>query len=118
MFNIKKAIGYGALLWLVMFAIISATLPSYNSYWWMTPVMSVVGLMLAYVFSRYENPKSINAAFSYGATFVVVGLILDYLVSYQFVPGLFNDTIYWLSYLLILIAPELERTLRVPTKKR
>lgn len=118
MFNIKKAIGYGALLWLVMFAVISAVLPSYNAYWWMKPVMAVVGLMLAYVFSRYENPKTMQDAFGYGLAFVVVGLVLDYVVTYQFAPGLFNDTIYWLSYLLVLLAPEVERNLRVTGKKR
>lgn len=118
MFNIKKAIGYGALLWLVMFAVISAVLPSYNEFWWMKPVMAVVGLMLAYVFSRYENPKKMQDAFGYGLAFVIVGLLLDYVISRQFAPYIFVDLTYWLSYAIIFFAPVIERAMRLHYKKR
>lgn len=101
--NWKRAIGYGALIWLIMFAVASAIyrLPPL----WMSVAIIVLMVALAYVFAGKVGVSTAMAGFWYGLTWAVTGLVLDAVVTVQFVQGLYGDWLYWVSYLLVVAAP-------------
>ncbi|HYF04927.1 MAG TPA: hypothetical protein VEA59_02025 [Patescibacteria group bacterium] len=107
-FNWTKALGYGVLLWVVMF-VVGAILASMGiglSAGWIL-VLGIIGAILAYSFAANARPGTAGAALGYGITFAVIGIILDSLISAQFTAGtnLFNSWTYWLGYVLVLAAP-------------
>lgn len=99
----KKAFVYGALIWLIVFAVASAiyTLPTL----WMSVVVIVVMVALSYFFAQKVGVTTMQAGFRYGLTWAVTGLVLDAIVTAQFVQGLYDDWLYWASYLLVVLAP-------------
>lgn len=105
--KLKKILGCGALVWLIMFAVVSAFLNQYNaSYLWHL-IFVLVGAVVAYVVASYAKPASYKEAVKIGVAWVLVGIFLDYLVTYQYDQAIFRDGMYWLSYALILFVPAL-----------
>jgi hypothetical protein len=106
--NWKKAIGFGVLVWIVMFVVISAFV-SYGitSGMTMTVVATAVSLVVAYVAARNIAPESYGMALWYGLVFAAVGIVLDFLISQRFAPGMFSNVSYWVNYLLVVLVPML-----------
>jgi hypothetical protein len=104
--NWQKAGGYGLLLWLVMFAVVS-TFVGFKIYdnVLMKVVTAVIAGAISWVLASYVKPTSINLAISYGFSWVVVGVILDAVVTRQFNGQIFLSKGLWLGYLLVLLAP-------------
>lgn len=104
----KKTIGFGALLWAIMFALVSFFM-AYKLYpaEGMDIIVAVIAGVLSFLLAGYAKPNSINNALALGLSWVVVGLILDALITTKFEPTLFGSWIYWLSALLVLLAPTL-----------
>ena len=102
MFNWKKALGYGALIWVIMFAVASALVqvPPVA----MTVVIIVVSVALAYVFAGKVGPLTVARAFAYGGVWALVGIILDFFITTQFAPTIFSQWVYWVDYALIVLA--------------
>ncbi len=103
--NWKKAIGIGVLIWLLMFAFVSAVLDLYQSTIWMKIVVALVAGLLAFFLTIYVKPKNVGTALGYGLVWVLVGIILDGLITMRFNSEIFKLWSLWLGYLLILIAP-------------
>ncbi len=107
--NWKRGIGYGILIWVIMFAVMSAFV-AYRidtTGGWAMIVGVIITAMLAYTFTGMVNPNSKATAFYYGLVWAVVGVILDYLITAKY-PGagsIFSQTSYWLSYVLLIIVP-------------
>ena len=102
--NWRKAIGFGAALWVIMFALVSALIAFklYPSY----PILAaVLGGVVSYVLAGYAKPASNNEALSFGATWVVVGVALDWLITTRFSPAIFGMWTLWLGYGLVLLVP-------------
>lgn len=68
----------------------------------------VVGGVAAYWLAGYLKPATMGAAFGYGVIFVVVGVLLDLLITERFMPGALSMWPMWLGYLLVLLAPLLQ----------
>lgn len=102
--NWKKAIGFGALLWLIMFAFVSAFL-SFYALLWMKIVTAVVAGVVSFVLAGYAKPASAGQALGYGLCWVIVGVILDFLVTMRFNATFYTDLYLWLGYLLAFLAP-------------
>ena len=104
--NWKKALGFGVLIWVVMFILISIFI-AYN----MTvgllvnAVVTIVTLVVAYFLARNIAPSGSGIALKYGLVFAVVGIVLDYLISQKFAPGMFASVWYWVYYVLLLLVP-------------
>ncbi len=107
--NFKKGIGFGLLLWVIMFVIVSALIAFkiYNSDepGVMSWVVAVVGGFVSLILAGYLKPRSAGGALGYGLTFVVVGLILDLLITTRFNPGILGEAPIWVSYVLVFLAP-------------
>lgn len=116
--NCKKAIGYGIGLWVLMFVIISALI-GFNAY--QTSVMhiaaAVIGGIISFIFAGYVKPSSMKFALSYGAVWVVVGLVLDALITMRFNQTIFSSRSLWLGYALVLLAPLLRVQMVKPVEK-
>lgn len=104
--NYTKAIGYGLLIWVVMFAVVSAFLPYYNQAW-MKVVLVVVVALISYACATRLRLKSYAAAIDYGVVWVLVAVLLEVLVTQRFNPLIFTEWSLWVGYAATLIAPSL-----------
>jgi hypothetical protein len=103
--NWTKAIGFGALIWLIIFAIVSAVLDLYQDTIWMKVLIALIAGFIAFLLAAKVKPTSIKLALSYGLIWVMVGVVLDALITMRFNLEIFKLWSLWLGYLLILIAP-------------
>lgn len=113
--NWKKGIWYGVLVWIIMFVVISILVGfkvSFDSTF-MNLVVTLISAIAVLVLAGYVAPKSIRQALSYGILWAVIGIILDFIISARFAPGMFREVYYWLSYILIVILPIL-RIKKIP----
>lgn len=102
--NWKKAAGFGILLWLIMFAFVSAFL-SFYTFTWMRILCAFVAGVISFVLAHYARPTSAGQALGYGLSWVIVGVILDLLITMRFNATFFTDMYLWLGYLLAFLAP-------------
>ena len=100
-----KAIGFGVLIWVLMFAIVSAVLNTYQETLWMKILIILVAGLIAWFLAKKVKPSSMGSALGYGFVWVVVGLILDYFVTMRFNTEIFQLWSLWAGYGLIFIAP-------------
>lgn len=104
--NWKKALGFGILVWIIMFVVVSILVAYKMSQGTSFSVITtIVTLVAAYLLARNIAPKSSGQAIQYGLVFAIVGIILDFFISNKFAPGMFNSIFYWISYLLIVLIP-------------
>lgn len=104
--NWKKALSYGLLIWMVMFVGISILVAFAAGPW----AKNIVGWLIVIAITWYAavkcKIKSAAVGFRYGLAFVVIGLILDYLISTKYTGmALFTSKSYWLGYALTLLIP-------------
>lgn len=113
-FSWSRAFGFGVLAWLIMFAATSALVGfkvNMASVWWGLGIAVIAGLT-SFILAGYSKIESSNQALGYGAMWVVMGLALDLVISWQFNSSIFTSWEYWVGYALVLIAPWLEYELR------
>ncbi len=104
--NWKKAIGFGILLWVLMFAIVSVFIGfKIYDYLWIEILIAVIGGIISFILAGYVKPKSYGTALSYGVSWLVVGVILDIIVTMRFNAAIFTAWTLWLGYGLGVLAP-------------
>jgi len=104
--NWKKALGFGILIWIIMFVVVSLFVAYKMAQGTVfTVIVTLVTLVAAYFCARNIAPKSAGQAIGYGLIFAIVGIILDFLISQRFAPGMFSSVFYWISYVLIVLVP-------------
>ncbi len=101
----KKAIGFGVLIWVLMFAIVSAVLNTYQETLWMKTVIILVAGLIAWFLAKKVKPGSMGSALGYGFVWVIIGLILDYFITMRFNAEIFQLWSLWAGYGLIFLAP-------------
>ncbi|MEI6581250.1 MAG: hypothetical protein WCO07_03730 [bacterium] len=105
-FNYKKALGFGALVWAVMFIVVCILLAyKMPENMLFNVIVTVISLVAVYFCAKNIAPQSYMEAIKYGLVFAVVGIILDFLISRMFAPNIFSSVSYWVSYLLIVLVP-------------
>lgn len=104
--DFKKGIAYGLAVWILMFVVISIFVgfKIYDSTI-MKIVGAIVGGIIVFVASGFIKPQSMGIALCYGITFVVVGLVLDLLITARFDSAVFVAWTIWLGYALVLLVP-------------
>ena len=108
-FNWYKALGFAVLIWAVMFALVWATIGMgiFGSVW--TQIgLAVIAAVVTYLFASNTKTSDVGSALGYGAVFAAVGIVLDLIISRQFVAGLFSLWTYYLTYAAILFAPSVQ----------
>lgn len=114
--NWKKVIGFGALLWVLMFVIVSAFIGfKIYDYYWMGIVTAVISGVISFILAGYVKPKSFGLALAYGVSWLVVGVILDAIVTMRFNSEIFMSWMLWLGYGLVVLAPLLRVDRRTVT---
>lgn len=104
--NWKKAIGFGVILWVLMFTIVSFFIAfDIYKFAWMQITTAIISGVIAFVLAGYVKPKKIVSALNYGLVWVAVGLILDAIVTMKFNTAIFASWPLWLGYALVLVAP-------------
>jgi hypothetical protein len=105
-FNWSKAVGFGVLIWIVMFVFVSLII-SIGVYDYIISAVAVVLIagIIAYMFSSNAKPISVSQAISYGLVWVITGIVLDLLITLKFNAEVFSHWEYWASYAFIFIAP-------------
>lgn len=104
--NWKKMLGFGALLWVLMFMIISAFIGfKVQESMWLEIGFAVISGVISFILAGYVKPKSYGTAFGYGISWLVVGVILDAIVTMRFNPAIFTAWTLWLGYGLAVLAP-------------
>lgn len=107
--NWKKAIGFGLVLWILMFVIVSIFIAfDIHRFTWIQVITAVISGLISFILAGYAKPNKVSMALAYGGSWVVVGLILDAIVTMKFNPAIFSSWSLWLGYLLVLIAPLLK----------
>jgi hypothetical protein len=106
-FSWTKAVGFGVLLWLTSFAVIS-TLGSRYEVLWVQVALAVGAGIVAYIFSSFSEIDTAEHAVAYGVAWAVIGITLDLVVSRALAPTMFANWSYWLGYTLVLLAPWLQ----------
>lgn len=91
---------------MLMFVIVSAMVgfDLYDNVWGKGAAVVIVGV-LSYLLARRLAPFDMQTGLFYGAVWVVVGLILDAVVTVRFNPGIFATRALWIGYLLVILAP-------------
>ena len=102
----KKAIGFGAVIWVLMFVIVSIFV-AFNIYGnaVMKVVIAVIAGAISYFLAIKLKPADIKMALTYGVLWVIVGVILDAVITMRFNALIFSSKGLWLGYLLVLLAP-------------
>ena len=91
-----------------MFAIVSVISDWYQGNTWVKVVVILLAGVIAFFLAGYVKPSSAGLALGYGLVWVVVGLLLDYLITKRFNSEIFSLWSVWTSYALILLAPLLK----------
>lgn len=109
-FSLKKAFGYGALLWLIGTGIIGAVHGfgihfGVGSYIFIRIIAALVFGGIALIFSKEVEVSDAKQALGYSLLWLVAPLLLDLLIVSPFAAGLFSFWQYWLGHVLVLLAP-------------
>ncbi len=104
----KKLIGFGVLIWILMFVTVSIFI-AYDVYKfiWMQVIIAVIAGIIAFILAGVVKPSKIALALGYGLIWVIIGLVLDAVVTARFISEIFASWSLWLGYLLVLLAPVL-----------
>jgi len=104
--NWKKAISFGVLIWIIMFVIVSAFV-GFKIYGLIAiqVVAAIITGALSMILAKKLKIDNVGLALAYGVSWLVVGVILDFIVTTKFNPTVFSSWPYWLSYALVLLAP-------------
>ena len=103
-----KIISFGILLWILMFAIVSVFIAfEIYGFIWMQAAAAIIAGVISFILAGKIKPDKATLAISYGLTWVVIGLILDALVTMKFNAEIFTLWSLWAGYILVLLAPVL-----------
>jgi len=101
-----RALIIGVVIWLIIYS-----LKSLMSDWSLTGIFSMhfflawINGLLAYLFTRLVKPQKVRLAMTYGLSWVIVGLLCDWLFIYHKNADIFSSRFLWFGYLLMLILP-------------
>src|SRR3990167_5360447 len=104
--NIGKSVGLGVVCWVIMLVamFLFVALKQGDSVVFQL-LSAVIGGIAAYWLAGYLKPETMGTALGYGVVFVVVGVILDWLISERFMDGILSMWTTWFGYVLVLLAP-------------
>lgn len=102
--NWKKVVGYGVSIWILMFVIVYllAILSVYSG----VVVKGIVVLIaggLAYYFATRMQPMDWGKGIGLAASWLVIGVVLDALITMRLDSNIFNSKALWAGYTLLVI---------------
>lgn len=112
-FNWYKALGFGLGIWVIAFAVVASAfgLGIFASVWTQVAIAAIMAVV-TYAFAVGTKAEDPGQALGYGAMFAAIGVVLDLIISQQFISGLFGFWTYYLTYAAILFAPSVQAAFR------
>lgn len=109
-FSWSKALGFGLIVWGI--SVLSLWLLSYTnlSELWTHALVAMIAGGTAYFSANLTEVGTTGKGFYYGASWVVLGLLLDLAITQNYDAHIFTTWQYWSGYALVLLAPLLEGT--------
>lgn len=104
--DFKKAIGFGVLIWILMFVVVSIFI-GFNIYdkAIVKILTAIIGGIIVFIIAGKVKLETKNIALSYGIMWVLTGIILDAIITMRFNSKIFSDWSLWLGYVLVLLVP-------------
>lgn len=112
--NIKKFLGLGVLLWLILFAAFSAIMPWFYEFEWIQIVAAVATGAVAFFVARYAKLVNAKEGFVCAVIWLGAGLILDALITRQFDPTIFSSWTMWLGYVAVFLGVMVQSVVKKP----
>lgn len=104
--NWKKATTLGIFLWILMFVIVSVFIAfDVYKFGFIKFVTAVIAGAISYKLAKKVKPNKLSLALSYGLTWVIIGVVLDTIVTTRFNSEIFSSWYLWLGYGLVFLAP-------------
>ena len=109
-FNMKKAVGYGALLWLIITGIIGGVY-GFGLYFhttsseWVRIIAALVAGGVALFFAREVEVSNLKEAWGYSLMWLIVPIILDLLIISWLSGEVFGSWEYWFGHILVFLSP-------------
>jgi len=102
-----KLFGYGGVIWGVAFIVISIFIGFKVTSQIITQGITTLAVLItAFLLARSLNVSTVKEMLKYSFSWVIVGLILDAVVTTRFTGwSFFSHWYIWLSYALILVIP-------------
>lgn len=112
--KILKRAGWGLLLWAIMFVWVTILMFGFKlESGTLLYILTWIGAIIAIWFlAGAAKVKGVSDGFVVGLIFVVVGLIMDWLVTLKFSPDLFSSYSIWIGYGLTLLIPILRGSMK------
>ncbi|PWB38721.1 MAG: hypothetical protein C3F02_02315 [Parcubacteria group bacterium] len=105
--NYKKVFGYGVLVWAVAY-LVATVFVAYKatSTPWVDIVVAIAVAVASYFAGRSVAAHSAGAMLSYSFLWVIIGLVLNIILTVPFTGwGFFSSWYMWLSNALVLLVP-------------
>lgn len=101
---IKNTLGFGVAIWVLMFVVVSVFIAFnlYENFLGKTVTVLISGV-LGYFFGRSARATNWTTWAYTVASWVIIGLILDYLITFRFEPGIFGFKSLWFGYLFLVL---------------
>ncbi|KKP88791.1 MAG: hypothetical protein UR93_C0008G0020 [Berkelbacteria bacterium GW2011_GWA2_35_9] len=97
--KINRALLYGAVIWATMFIVASIVVGYGFGDWTKYGIMWLFSIAFSWIIATRLKINDIKTAFYYGLIFVVLGVILDLLISVRFTgTAIFSSFDYWVGY--------------------
>jgi len=104
----KKAIGFGLLMWMIMFAVVSALMAVGLAEWsWLWIITAIIAGVVGFALAKWVKPKAISLGIGYALIWVVIGLALDALVTRYFAPDILTDWTLYVGYGVFVVGATL-----------
>ncbi len=107
--NISKSVGLGVACWgvmiVAMFIFMAFKVADNAIFEW---ISAIVGGIASYWLAGYLKPSSMGTALGYGVVFVIVGVVLDLIITEKVMPGALSMLPMQVGYVLVLLAPLLQ----------
>lgn len=102
--NYKNTFGFGIAIWVIMFVLVSVfvAFSFYENIWGKAFAVLISGV-LGYFFGRWAHVPNWAVWFYVAVSWVIVGLILDYLITLRFEPAIFSFKSLWFGYLFLVL---------------
>jgi len=102
-----KRLGLGALIWIIMYAWVSLIMFGFGLKTGIMPqILTWIGAFVAVWFiAGTAKIKNSGDGFFTGLIFVIVGLILDWLITSKFNSAIFSSFSLWIGYAITLLLP-------------
>lgn len=104
--DLKKTLGFGVALWVLMFVVVSALMAFgvYQQQWGKALTVAIVAVVV-YTLAGYAKPRKAMEALTLGASWVVIGILLDFFVTAKFNAAIFEYRTLWVGYVITFLLP-------------